>query len=155
MATEAAFSLSAVQQRASETIASVLSSTAATPWLYELLPGGTRDVGSSSYGVGITRSVPTEPTDKQRPGVPLNAEATVGVRILYRLRGDALEDDYRLGLALGDLAIAAMLDAADSDGPNADQKWQWSQTTHRVVADGTYLLIEQTYTCWFHASTSL
>lgn len=152
---EPSFTLAAVQQRASDTIVAQLSTMKPSPWLYDMLPGGSRDVGHLAYGVGIVESRPVDQQGKQRAGEALNAEARVGVRIMYALRSADAEVAYRGGLAISDLVVAAMIDTADSDGANATQKWWWNSTTARVVADGTYLLIEQRYTCWFLVTNSL
>ena len=152
---EATYSLSAVQERASVAIVAILAAYQVTPWLYELLPGGTRDRGHLAYGVGILRAVPQDPTDKQRAGSALNSAAEVGVRLMARLRPEAIEADYRTGLLAGDLVIAALINSADSSGSNAPQKWQWVSTAHRVAADGTHMLVEQRYTVRFQTALSL
>lgn len=157
MATEFTVTVAAVQQRAANTLAAGLAASGynASPWIYQALPTGTLEFGHKVYGVGILDARPVDSLGKQRPGVPLNSVATVGVRIQYFLRPESAVADHVSALLISDLATAVMIDTADSDGNNAKQKWRWDRTRFSLVGDGTFLLIDQTFTCWFHTSNTL
>lgn len=154
MATAIASSIGNVIARAYSTIATVLPGAMnPTPWVYDLLAGGSREVGHLGFGVGLLSSRPQDDRGKQRAAAFLNAESEIGVRVQYRLRAGGMPTDYQTALTISDLVVAALISAADgSGGGQGPQKWRWLETRARVVADGTHLLIEQRYRVW-HVST--
>lgn len=155
MATLTTSTTSRVYQRAMETASAQLSGfgLAASPWHYDLIPGGTRDVAHGAYGVSVLRTYPqAEPSDKQRGSASLNTISDVGLRFTYRIRPDNMQTDYKSALTVSDLIVIGLISAATGYSSGASgtgpQHWRWVSTTSRLVADGTHLLVEQTYKVW-------
>ncbi len=157
MATSIELTLSAVVREAYATINAALGGLGfeATPWPYELMPVG-ESRSHRTYGVGVIRATPLDPLDKQANGRTLNSLAEVGVRLQVRLRPEDPISDYQDAQLDGDLVLASMIDEADSgSGGKAQQKWHWLSTTCRIVGDGTFLLIEQRYRCFYISVAAL
>lgn len=148
---------SLVYQQALDVIAAALSASyTASPWHYDLMTTtGTKGGAHLRYGVAVRQTTPIN-LDKQRAGGALNVESRVGVRILAKLRPDNMTADYKTGLDASTTVIETLITGAyGGAGAEGPQTWRWLQTQSRAIADGAYLLIEQTYQVWHQESQSL
>lgn len=138
----------AVYQRCLDTLAANLTTHSVSPWTYDQLPNGTRALSHLVYAVGVLETLPYE-LDRQKATHALNTYSRIGVRMLARIRADNAPTDYRLALEYENLARFNLIDEADGtqsfQGP---QKWRWTRSTRRSVADGEFLLSELEFKVW-------
>ena len=137
-----------VYQRGMATLDAELASTyRASPWVYEMMATGTREVAHLSFAVAVLETEMTSPDDRQRANTPTNLRSRVGVRLVARIRPDGTRADVAAAYAAGVLARAALIRQAEGvQAAQGAQSWRWIRTTTSVVGDGTHLLIEQVYT---------
>jgi hypothetical protein len=149
----------AVYRRGMAVLDAQLASTyRASPWMYEALPGGTREVGHLSFAVAVLETEMQSTDDRQRATtqIGLQLRSRVGVRLMARIRQDGgLQGDIATAYSAGESARAALIDAATgNDATNGPQTWRWVRTSSTMAADSTHLVIDQVYTVQ-HRETSV
>lgn len=145
-----------VYARAVSTLTAQYAGIKASPWHYDLIPAqaGTREFGTLTYAVGLLETEIVNPDNRQKGGTDLQLRSIVGVRVLGRLRPDAMQSDYKAALLVASNVRQALVSAADGNANDqGPQKWRYLSQTYETVGDGTHVMITQTYMVWHVALT--
>lgn len=134
-----------IRGRVVEAILAGMSEWNPSPWPYALVGMDQRAWLHKSFAVGLldTQIVdPRRPTTHRSPQVPVQyvrAETGISIRLMYRIRLDAMNDDIDIaGFEEGNV-ITALTQNYDATGIGP---YLPERVSRRVVGDGTYSMTQ-------------